>query len=445
MEAPSRPLVKSIALEGFLSFAIDTPEIPLTALNVIVGPNGSGKSNLVEAVSVLRAVPRDLPLPIRQGGGVRDWLWRGDSASAVDNPSSTSESRSDAHGSGLSNGLRAGVRAARIELVLSEGHIARYQGGDPAVRYRLVFGAEGDSFVVLDERLENAEAAPGESKPYFYFGYEAGRPMLNVQEAGGTASSQRGAARTPQASGRRELRKEDIDKTQSILSQRRDPDAYPELTRLADVLARIRIYRSWQFGPEAGVRVACSPGVRTDHLSEQFDNLPARLAALKRSPEVKRRLVDLVRELAPNFEDFEVIPEGGTLNLYLMERNSSMPARRLSDGTLRYLCLLAILVDPEPPPLMVIEEPELGLHPDILPILRDLMVDASKRSQLIVTTHSTQLVDAMTAYADSVLICEKKNSGSSITRLSQAEVERWKEYGSLGDLWMAGHLGGTRW
>lgn len=429
MNEPLKPLLKSITLEGFLSFGSGAHTIPLTALNVVVGPNGSGKSNLVEAVSVLRAVPRDLPLPIRQGGGVRDWLWKGGPAAQA--TASGVGIGSGGDGSGFSDGSGAGVAAARIELVFAEGHIARFPKGDPAVRYRLVFGAEGDSFVVLDERVENAEALPGTTgpkKPYFYFGYENGRPMLNVR-----------------GEGHRELRREDIDKTQSILSQRREPDAYPEITRLADVLARIRIYRSWQFGPDARVRIACAADSRTDYLREELDNLPARLQALKRSPKVQRRLVELVRELAPGFEDFQVVPEGGTLNLYLHEGDLPFPARRLSDGTLRYLCLLAILVDPEPPPLIVIEEPELGLHPDILPILRDLMIEASGRSQLIVTTHSTQFVDAMTDYAESVLICEKKGGTSCITRLAQDEVERWRKHGSLGDLWMAGHLGGLRW
>jgi predicted ATPase len=106
---------------------------------------------------------------------------------------------------------------------------------------------------------------------------------------------------------------------------------------------------------------------------------------------------------------------------------------------------LAVLLDATPPPLVVIEEPELGLHPDVLPILRDLMVEASDACQLIVTTHSTQLVDAMTEHADSVLVCEKQESTTMLSRLTQQEVDRWREHGSLGSLWMSGHLGGTRW
>jgi predicted ATPase len=411
MTKAAHPPLKSIALKGFLSFPYDSGEFRLAPLNVLIGPNGSGKSNLVEALSVLRAVPRDLPLPIRQGGGVKDWLWKG--AGAV--------------GSGFSDQSGAGVPAARIELVFAEGYIATFHGGDPSVRYRLVFGAEGDWFRVLDERLENEAPSPGQTKPYFYFGYENGRPMLNVKE------------------GRRELRREDIDPAQSILSQRKDPDAYPELGRLADFLGSIRIYRSWQFGPDAGVRASCKPDVCSDHLSEAFDNLPARLAVLKRTPAVKRRLVELVKELAPGFDDFEVVPEGGTLNLYLVEGNLSIPARRLSDGTLRYLCLLAILVDPEPPPFIVIEEPELGLHPDIHRKLAALLKDASARTQLLVTTHSDILVDALTDTPEAVIVCEKVDGATRLRRLEVDKIRPWLEKYRLGELWLSGEIGGTRW
>lgn len=394
------PLLKSITLQGFLSYGPEAVTIPLTALNVLIGPNGSGKSNLVEALSVLRAAPKDLPLPIRQGGGVKDWLWREGTAASDE---------------------------ARLEVLLAEGHVARSALGNSAVRYHLVFGAEGGSFTVFDERVENEKPEEDSSKPYFYFGYEKGRPLLNVQHE------------------RRELQRADIDPTQSILSQRRDPEAYPELTRLADLLRRILIFRNWQFGPDSPVRRGCRADVRTDALSETFDNLPARLAVLMGAPATERRLIELLGELAPGFDDLVVLPEGGSLQLYLTEGSRSLPAHRLSDGTLRYLCLLAILLDPDPAPLVVIEEPELGLHPDVLPTLRDLMVAASAKTQLIVTTHSTQMVDAMTDHADSVLVCEKKDGPSMVSRLTQEEVDRWRNFGSLGSLWMSGHLGGTRW
>jgi predicted ATPase len=395
-----KTLLKSIMLKNFLSFGRESTAIPLTNLNVIIGPNGSGKSNFIEAMSVLQAVPRDLPFPIRQGGGVRDWLWKG----------------------------KESAENAVIEPVFSKGRIALFPPNDPAIRYRLVFGLEGESFVVIDERIENETPNQGESEPYFYYAYENGRPMLNVK-----------------GEKRRQLRREDIDPTQSILSQRRDPESYPEVSRLADLLRGFLVYRTWSFGPNSPLRMSCAPDVRTDRLAEDFSNLPARLAVLKRTPNVKKQLVGLLKELSPGFDDIEIVPEGGQLQLYLTEGSQSFPARRLSDGTLRFLSMLAILLDPTPPPLVVIEEPELGLHPDILPVLRDLLVTASESCQLIVTTHSTQFVDAMTDHADSVMVCEKQAGSTNMTRLSQEQIDKWREHGSLGKLWMDGQIGGARW
>lgn len=395
MSAGLPPLLAELTLDGFLSFGPEPQTIGLSALNVLIGANGAGKSNFIEALSVLRAVPRDLPLPIRQGGGVRDWLWRGH----------TPASR------------------ATVTLKVSAGHLIRRTG----LRYMLSFGAAGDAFVVLDERLENSEPAPGEPRPYFYFGYEKGRPMINVK------------------SERRELRREDIDTTQSILSQRSDPDTYPEITALAKALGNIRIYRNWSFGPDAPIRASCRADVPTNALSEDFDNLPARLAVLRREPLVKKRLIEQLADLSPGFDDYEVVPEGGYLQLYVTEGSHTTPARRLSDGTLRFLALLAILLDPSPPPLIVIEEPELGLHPDTLPVIRDLLLDASTRTQLVVTTHSPTLVDSFTDHPEAILTCDKQDGTSRIVRLDPAQIAAWRQHGSLAQLWTSGHIGANRW
>ena len=391
-------MLDKITLTDFLSFGPGAHELLLRPLNVIIGPNGSGKSNLVEAFAVLHAVPGNLPVPIREGGGVDEWLWQ--------------------------SGTTRRAASASIDIVFGADQIAR-----SAVRYRMSFGSEGHSFVVLDERIERTAPDPGSQKPYFYFGYEQGRPMLNHVEE----------------SSRRFLKVADIDPTQSILSQRRDPESFPEVARVGDRLKEIAIYRSWSFGPMSPIRRACGADVRNDRLLEDFSNLPSRLAVMKRDAVKKRHLIELLGEIAPGFDDIEIVPEGGQLQLYLMERDRSVPARRLSDGTLRFLCLAAILIDPGPVRLVVIEEPELGLHPDVLPTLRDLLVDASARFQVVVTTHSTQLVDAMTNHADSVVIAEKDEATTGVRRLDQADIDRWREFGSLGALWTSGHFGGNRW
>ena len=120
-------------------------------------------------------------------------------------------------------------------------------------------------------------------------------------------------------------------------------------------------------------------------------------------------------------------------------------ASRLSDGTLRYLCLLAILCDPDPPSLICIEEPELGLHPDMLPKIADLLVAASERTQLIVTTHSDMLVGAMTEQPESVVVMEKHDGKTQVKRLeANDELQEYLKSYRLGELWLRGLVGGTR-
>lgn len=390
-------MLEQIKLTNFLSFGPDEHICELRPLNVLIGPNASGKSNLIEALALLRAVPRDLPLPIRQGGGVEEWIWREEAKTASS--------------------------SARIEVLFGSGEIPARR--KQRVRYRVEFGSEGGRFVVLDERIENESGAP---KPFLYFGFENGRPMLNNANQ-----------------AQRFLERADIDRAQSILSQRRDPESYPEVAAVGDRLKEILIYRSWSFGPTAPIRAACGSDVRTDLLLEDFSNLPARIMELERDPGLKRRLRELLPEIAPGFSDIVVILEGGRLQLYLTEARRNVPAHRLSDGTLRYLALLSILLNPGPAKLVAIEEPELGLHPDALLSIRDLLVEARSRFQLVITTHSTQLVDALTDYPESVVICEKPGSTTTLSRLDTEQIARWREVGSLGTLWMSGRLGGTRW
>ena len=129
-----------------------------------------------------------------------------------------------------------------------------------------------------------------------------------------------------------------------------------------------------------------------------------------------------------------------------LKRNKNpIPATRLSDGTLRYLCLLAILYNPTPPPVVCIEEPELGLHPDIVAGLAKHLLAASERMQLIVTTHSDILVDALTWNPETIIVCESVDGATQMKRLDPDAIKGWLENYRLGELWSSGHIGGNRW
>ncbi len=185
--------------------------------------------------------------------------------------------------------------------------------------------------------------------------------------------------------------------------------------------------------------------MRSDRLEEDFSNLGLFLSRLRKTPKAKAAILNGLKDLYEGVSDFDLDVKGGTVQVFFSEGDFSVPATRLSDGTLRYLCLLAILCDPEPPPLICIEEPELGLHPDILPKLADLLVQASERTQLIITTHSDLLVDAMTERPEAVVVCEKHEGKTVMRRLKKAELASWLDKYRLGQLWTKGQIGGTRW
>jgi predicted ATPase len=386
-------LLRSLQPSQLLSFGDDTEPIELRSLNVLIGPNGSGKSNLIETVDLLRSAPGDLSAPVREGGGVGDWLWKG----------------------------AGGRSTATLEAVVD------YPEGKMPLRHRLAFTERGHRFEVVDERIENVEAYEGHDQPYFYFGYHHGRPMLNVAE------------------GQRELRREEVHPERSILSQRKDPDQYPEITYLGEVLAKVRIYRDWSFGRYTAPRLPQRADLPNDFLAEDGRNLGLVLNRLRREPEVKGKVLEELRELYEGIEDFDVQIEGGTVQVFFQEGRFTVPATRLSDGTLRYLCLLTLLCHPDPSPLLCIEEPELGLHPDVLPSVARLLREASEKTQLLVTTHSDILVDALSETPESILVCEKHEGATEMRRLDRDELGEWLERYSLGTLWTRGHLGGTRW
>ena len=106
------------------------------------------------------------------------------------------------------------------------------------------------------------------------------------------------------------------------------------------------------------------------------------------------------------------------------------------------MAMLALLLTPTPPPLLCMEEPELGQHPDAVSLLADLLVEASGRTQPIVTTHSDALISALTDHADSVLVCEHRG-GTILRRVESSKLGHWLEKYRLGEIWRIGELGGN--
>jgi predicted ATPase len=232
------------------------------------------------------------------------------------------------------------------------------------------------------------------------------------------------------------------------MSQFKDPLAYPELNYLGETLPQIKIYTDWSKGRYAAFRQAQPTDLSGDFLQEDFANLPHVINRLdSQEPEAMAEIATYFGRFYEGFEGLKTSVEASTIRLLLKERGLyPIPATRLSDGTLNFLCLCALLLHLPPPPLMIFDEPELGLHPDILPMLGEMLISASERTQLIVTTHSTGLVEAIgETTPESVVVCERDEEGTRMGRLDPDQLKVWMERYTLGGLWTKGIIGGNRW
>jgi predicted ATPase len=422
--------IRSIQLTGFLSFPPDSGRVDLSPLNVLIGPNGSGKSNVIEALSVLRSTPTGLAALIREGGTAQEWLWKGE-------PS---------------------VSYATIDAITAGPQTI------PSLRYRLTFAAAGLRMEVLDEAIEDAQKKnPQAQDVYFYYRFQRGHPVLNVRLTNPVPIAPQPAGTSPiveplwpstttttqppwapeQPRIERRLRRESLVPDESVLSQRKDPDLYPEVTWLGQQFARMQVFSNWTFGRTAPLRRPQGADLPADVLLDYSENLGMVLNELQHA-DASTEFNRLLSRFLPRYQRLSTRIQGNTVQFYLHEDGlkTPIPATRLSDGTLRFMAILALLLTPSPPPLLCIDEPELGLHPDAVTLLADLLVDASQRTQLIVTTHSDALVSALTDHAGSILVCEHRG-GTQLERVDPDKLKHWLEKYQLGEIWRIGEIGGN--
>lgn len=150
-------------------------------------------------------------------------------------------------------------------------------------------------------------------------------------------------------------------------------------------------------------------------------------------------IVDSVRIVAPFFDDFLLEPlskgEKETVKLAWKQKGSDYPMQpyHLSDGTLRFICLVTALLQPDLPSTVVIDEPELGLHPYAIEILAEILKSVAERMQVIISTQSPSLVDCFDP--EDIIIVDRVDGASSFRRLKEKDLASWLEDYSLGELW----------
>ncbi|MEQ1822931.1 MAG: AAA family ATPase, partial [Fimbriimonadaceae bacterium] len=327
--------VNQLRIEGYRSIRELT--LPLRQLNVIVGPNGCGKSNLYQSVSLLRAAAAgDLSRTLASEGGFPSALWAGDR-------------------SGGPVRMKLGVTIDDFDYDLELG---LPQPGtafelDPHIKSELIYQRVGSKKICWLDRGTNGctlRDASGKRVPY---------PMA-------------------------------LDHSESVLNQISDPHNFPILTSLRTSLLKWRFYHGFRSDAASPMR---SPqvGVRTMAMSADGSDLAA---ALQTIAEIRPALIlqNAVRDAFPN-SHLSIRGNRGVFEVEMATQgiHRSLTAKELSDGTLRYLCLLAALLSPSPAPLLALNEPETSLHEDLLWPLARLIISCAEGSQIWLTTHSRTL------------------------------------------------------
>ncbi len=208
-----------------------------------------------------------------------------------------------------------------------------------------------------------------------------------------------------------------------------------------------RLYHFHDTSKSAGIKQVHNIN-DNEYLREDARNLAAFLLRLRHQhPEHYQRIVRSIRLVAPFFGDFILRPtvhNPDRIQLEWHEQDQDEPfnASALSDGTLRFICLATVLQQPEPftPDTMLIDEPELGLHPFAIKVLAGLMQSASESHQLIVSTQSVELVNEFDL--DDVIVVDKRNGTTRFIRPEVADYAEWLDDYTLGELWKKNLLGG---
>lgn len=397
-------MIRTVRLENFFSFAEQT--IVLDDLNVLIGINGSGKSNFIKAMMLLRSVVNE--------GGLSDLLlnqWGGFDAVCF-------------------AGCTEGRKHIEVEYEFDAATLARYgYHFQESVFYSLRLYRVGSSQNYSVSESFHTKTDNGRRK-YVYFQMRDGKGFVRE----GKTNDQQMVEYTFENT------------SDSVLTQLVDKDRFYQIHTLREMLRDMSVYSYFDTTPSSNVRKPSLPG-NTAKLNADGSNLPQLLNAIKINRKGEyRQIVESLTAINPMFQglDFNII--GNNLELLLEEKglDRSVHVSNISDGTLRYLCLLAILCNGRRGCFVCIDEPETGLHPDMLSELVDLARATCHETQYVMATHSQQLLNNVSV--DKLIVMEKDGGNRSIVNtFRDDDFKEWASQYSTGALWRNGDLGGNRY
>jgi predicted ATPase len=394
-----------IKIEGFRSFK--RVELEMPPLAVLIGPNGGGKSNFLDLLTLMTEAG--------DGKFANGVFKRGGFPSI-------------AFGFDPSREVHIELRFKEVMPPWKLGRVPRRDDKALDVIFKMAARNYGSVACVTEELVRQESAVEPSLSADIVSRGPAGAVFRVPGESGAVADQRR-----------------EVSPTELAISQVKDPTKYPAASAVLEELGGWTFYRDIDVGPESPVRqpALLRPDIR---LLPNGSNLSSVFYAIQQEhPDDWGEILEIVNTAYPDFVKLSVPAGGGDGKVLLrwFERpyeKEGVSANLLSDGTLKLLCLIAILMNPDPPPLICIDEPEIGLHPDWIKLVAEMMQSAAARTQLIVATHSPQIVASLDP--EQVIVAEKENGETSLRRLERLDLEKWLKDFNLSDLWLAGHFGG---
>jgi predicted ATPase len=365
--------------------------VPLQRLTVITGANGSGKSSIYRALRLLAETAQGRVIPsLAREGGLQSTLWAG-----PERPS---------------RGMKRGELAV--------------QGTRRKDSVNLRLGFAGDEFgYAIDLGL------PTPSSSAFALDPEIKRECIwsgpFLRQAALLVDRRNAVVQAKGDDGEWHVVSQRIASFDSMLAQLADPRNAPEMLLLREEIRRWRFYDHLRTDADAPARSA-QIGTHTPVLGNDGADLAAALQTIREIGD-PQALDAAVQDAFPG-ASVEVENTDGRFEVAMTQHGLLRPlkAGELSDGTLRYLLWIAALLTPRPPELLVLNEPETSLHPDLLPALARLIASAAKRSQVLVVSHATRLIAALEDQPGCHhIMLEKELGETKVVGLHELEVPAW--------------------
>ena len=398
-------MIKSIKFKNFFSFKDCT--VTLNNINALIGINGTGKSNFIKALQLLKATVTEGALPeliLNQWGGFDAMFFAG-------------------------NDIQYN---SKVELGFEFDTETLFLGNEPLYYYITFDRVGSNQNYRISEWLYSKDND----------GNVLDRCMLRHY---GKVSIQTISKNSEGDKEKQFIDYEVVNEMESCLIQL-EHNQY-EMTGLRYYIKDMSVYGYFDTTAKSLIRKPMLPSGISPRLLSDGSNLPQILNRIKiNSKSNYNNLIASLQAINPQYNGFDFNFIGNNIELMLDEKHleRSVHVTHISDGTLRYLCLLAIVHNPERGDLVCIDEPEIGLHPDMISEFVEAMNQVSDKTQFIISTHSEHILNNLSV--ENVLVCEKDDeNGTIVNTFRDKDYVEWAAQYSTGKLWRNGDLGGNRY